>query len=263
MTPALYVTDAGGVASRVCTFDPSPTYAGSSVTSLVSVTADGIVFQAAYPTPADRTLFRADMTAGSCGVPVPVPIPSSAAQRALRGVGEDPSPRVWTSMVANPAGTHGILSTQSPDSPPTVYLVDLAASQALVSPWSPLRLLSNGALAAMASQLPIPTRTSITIPSALPGVNLYGVMYRPATFSPEQQHPALIYVYGGPGSQTATSTYPVAGTTNRFLLWMASQGYVVVTVDGRGTGARCGIVCVCSRKPVVCVPHRTSACAEA
>ena len=45
-----------------------------------------------------------------------------------------------------------------------------------------------------------------------------------------------MYVYGGPGSQTVNDSWD-----GRNLLWfqyLANQGYIVVSVDNRGTGAR-------------------------
>jgi dipeptidyl-peptidase 4 len=68
------------------------------------------------------------------------------------------------------------------------------------------------------------------------GVMLNGQMIRPADFDPARKYPVLMYVYGGPGSQTATDAWG----GNRYLWhqYLAQRGYIVVTVDGRGTGAR-------------------------
>ncbi len=67
------------------------------------------------------------------------------------------------------------------------------------------------------------------------GVDLNGWMIKPTNFNPGKKYPVLMYVYGGPGSQTVTNSF----STN--MLWyqmMASKGYIVASFDNRGTGAR-------------------------
>lgn len=72
------------------------------------------------------------------------------------------------------------------------------------------------------------------------GVTLQMVERRPPHFNPVKKYPVLFYLYGGPGSQTVDRKFAVD-----FQSYVASTlGYIVVTVDGRGTGfigrkARC------------------------
>ncbi|MCC3153717.1 S9 family peptidase [Hymenobacter sp. BT770] len=72
------------------------------------------------------------------------------------------------------------------------------------------------------------------------GTELNGSMLKPSNFDPAKKYPVLMYVYGGPGSQTvADNTGGGISTTN--YLWhqlLAQKGYIVVSVDNRGTGAR-------------------------
>lgn len=68
--------------------------------------------------------------------------------------------------------------------------------------------------------------------------SLNGWMIRPADFdsSGTKKYPVLMFVYGGPGSQTVKNEWDT-----RDFFWyqtLAQKGYVVVSVDGRGTGAR-------------------------
>lgn len=68
------------------------------------------------------------------------------------------------------------------------------------------------------------------------GVVLNGWMIKPPSFDPTKKYPAFLTIYGGPGSQTVTNAW---GGFNYF--WhqhLAQKGYVVVSVDNRGTGAR-------------------------
>jgi dipeptidyl-peptidase 4 len=64
----------------------------------------------------------------------------------------------------------------------------------------------------------------------------YGLI-KPAGFDPKKQYPVMVYVYGGPAAQTATDSWPGRGD-HFFNQYMAQQGYVVFTVDNRGTPRR-------------------------
>ncbi len=67
-------------------------------------------------------------------------------------------------------------------------------------------------------------------------VSLNGWMVKPSNFDASKQYPVFMYVYGGPGSQTAQNSW---GSFNYFWFQhLAQQGYIVVSVDNRGTGAR-------------------------
>jgi len=64
----------------------------------------------------------------------------------------------------------------------------------------------------------------------------YGLI-KPADFDPAKQYPVMVYVYGGPAAQTVTDSWPGRGD-HFFNQYMAQQGYVVFTVDNRGTPRR-------------------------
>lgn len=67
-------------------------------------------------------------------------------------------------------------------------------------------------------------------------VSLEGWMIKPPAFDASKKYPVMMYVYGGPGSQTVKNQF---GSFNYFWHQMlAQQGYIVVSVDGRGTGGR-------------------------
>lgn len=65
---------------------------------------------------------------------------------------------------------------------------------------------------------------------------LNGYMIKPTDFDAKKQYPVFMYVYGGPGSQTVMNRWD----GNRFLWhsYLTDLGYIVVSVDNRGTGAR-------------------------
>ena len=67
------------------------------------------------------------------------------------------------------------------------------------------------------------------------GVELNGWMIKPPKFKSNKKHPVFMYVYGGPGNQTVTNSWD-----HNMGWWqlLAQKGYVIVSVDNRGTGAR-------------------------
>jgi dipeptidyl-peptidase-4 len=68
------------------------------------------------------------------------------------------------------------------------------------------------------------------------GVELNAWMIKPPDFDPSRQYPLLMYVYGGPGSQTVTDSW--GGDRYLWHQLLAQKGYLVTSVDNRGTGAR-------------------------
>lgn len=67
------------------------------------------------------------------------------------------------------------------------------------------------------------------------GVDLNGWMLKPTVLTPKKKYPVLLFVYGGPGSQTVDESF---GQYFMYFQYLVQQGYVVVSVDNRGTGAR-------------------------
>ena len=68
------------------------------------------------------------------------------------------------------------------------------------------------------------------------GTDLNGYMIRPADFNPARKYPVMMYVYGGPGSQSVADMW--AGSRQLWFNMLAQKGYIVVCVDNRGTGFR-------------------------
>jgi len=67
-------------------------------------------------------------------------------------------------------------------------------------------------------------------------VTLNGFMIKPPNFDESKEYPLFMTVYGGPGSQTVTDRFSAGNYW--WLQMLAQQGYVIVSVDNRGTGAR-------------------------
>ena len=68
------------------------------------------------------------------------------------------------------------------------------------------------------------------------GTELNAWIMKPSYFEEGQEYPLLLFVYGGPGSQTVQNSW---GSGNYWWhAYMAEQGYIIASVDNRGTGAR-------------------------
>ena len=72
------------------------------------------------------------------------------------------------------------------------------------------------------------------------GVHLDGWMVKPANFDASHKYPVIMFQYSGPGSQEVRNYWASGsmGQGGAFDQYLAQQGYIVVCVDGRGTGGR-------------------------
>ena len=75
-----------------------------------------------------------------------------------------------------------------------------------------------------------------TIKAADGTTDLYTRLIKPSNFDPSKKYPVLVYVYGGPHAQMITNSF--LDGANLWMYWMAEQGYLVFTVDNRGSDNR-------------------------
>ncbi len=68
------------------------------------------------------------------------------------------------------------------------------------------------------------------------GMDLYTRLIKPSNFDPAKKYPVLVYVYGGPHAQLVTNEW--LDGANLWMYWMAEQGYLVYTLDNRGSAER-------------------------
>lgn len=68
------------------------------------------------------------------------------------------------------------------------------------------------------------------------GTPLYGKLIYPVNFDPAKKYPVIVYLYNGSHVQLITNSYPASG--NLWYEYMAQHGYVVFTMDGRGSSNR-------------------------
>lgn len=70
--------------------------------------------------------------------------------------------------------------------------------------------------------------------STVDDVTMEGFMIKPPGFDPAKKYPVLFYVYGEPWGQTATDEWGAASLWHKM---MAQEGYLVISMDNRGTPA--------------------------
>lgn len=68
------------------------------------------------------------------------------------------------------------------------------------------------------------------------GIELHYWIMKPANFDSTKKYPVLMYVYGGPGAQTVNNSWERADFS--WYQMLTQKGYIVVSVENRGTGAR-------------------------
>lgn len=125
----------------------------------------------------------------------------------------------------SPDGKYAIHSFSSANTPPSHTLIKLPKHK------EEKVLVSNESYKNKIAEFKLPKAEFFKITTA-DGVEMDGRMIRPNDFVPGKKYPVLFYVYGEPWGQTATDNW--GSLWNYFL---AQQGYLVITLDNRGTPA--------------------------
>ncbi len=168
--------------------------------------------------------------------------PDNATQRYLFRVSLDGKGKIERISPADEVGTHSyqisegakyaIHTFSTSDNPPVIDLVTLPDHKVV------RKLVENKSLFEKVSALKrLPTEFfKIDIGN---GVALDGWMIKPPSaaggFDPSKKYPVLYYLYGEPAAQTVVDRW--SGNQYLWYLMLAQQGYIVISVDNRGTPA--------------------------
>jgi dipeptidyl-peptidase-4 len=114
------------------------------------------------------------------------------------------------------------------DQPPSVDVVSLPEHKSLRA------LTDTSALVTKLAPIVKPAVEFFTIDVGN-GVILDGYMLKPSTFDPTKKYPVIAHVYGEPASQTVMDQW--GGSGMLFHRALAEAGYIVLSVDNRGTPA--------------------------
>jgi len=136
----------------------------------------------------------------------------------------------WHNYQISPDGEFAIHRWSSKSVVPQVELLRLATHEAIQS----FPSVDNARLSATLDRLPKVEESSFQV-RLQDGTEIDGWMMKPPHFDPQHRWPLLIHVYGEPAGQTVMNNWGSAGQLwHRFL---AEQGYVVISMDNRGTPA--------------------------
>ena len=125
------------------------------------------------------------------------------------------------------------INTYSSKDTPTEITLNDSKGRELVT------LLDNKLLKSQLTHLNMPTKEFFTFKTSQ-GVELNGWMMKPANFDPNKKYPVIMHQYSGPGSQQVLDKWGIGsfGDGGMFEAYMCDKGYIMVCVDGRGTGGR-------------------------
>jgi len=163
--------------------------------------------------------------------------PENPTQRYLYRVRLDGSGKPERLTPANQPGTHSYqvapgggwaIHTYSRfDSPPVIDLVELPSHKRV-------RVLEeNAEVRGNVAALGAPPAEFFRI--RYDGIDFDAWMIRPPDFDPAKKYPLLMYVYGEPAGQTVNDSW--GGNRMLFHRAIAREGYIVASVDTRGTPA--------------------------
>ena len=128
----------------------------------------------------------------------------------------------------SPNGRWALHTSSSFQSPPKTEIVTLPDHRSVRV------LVDNAALAGKAAAIIDPAVEFLKMPVE-DGVILDGYMLKPKSFDATRKYPVVVFVYGEPAGVTVNDSW--GGVNMLFLRAIASQGYVIVSFDNRGTPA--------------------------
>lgn len=176
---------------------------GSEALNYYGVDAQGTVYyQAASPTPIDRTVYAIDIK----GTSTPIS-PNSGSSRA----------------VFAPGCKYAMLVSSDVETPTHYSIIDSKGRK--------IREIESNQQA-NAKKGDGTVKEFLQVPGAT-GEMLNAYIIKPKNFDPSKKYPVVMYQYSGPGSQTVINEWKYDWQN-----YFASQGYLVFCVDGRGTGGR-------------------------
>ena len=125
-----------------------------------------------------------------------------------------------------PGGAYAFHTYSNINTPPTIDLVSLPKHKSL-------RVLVDNAKTKEAVEILAKKQVEFFKVKTADDVEMDGFIIRPPDFDESKKYPVLFYVYGEPAGQTARDSW--GGSTQLWFYMLAQQGYIIITMDNRGT----------------------------
>lgn len=126
----------------------------------------------------------------------------------------------------NNEGTYALSNASNINTPRVISLINLKTGKenVLLTASNPLKDYALG------NMQPVVLKSS-------DGYDLHGRLYQPVSFDKEKKYPVIVYWYGGPHAQLTTNSWN-GGSGDLWFQYLAQQGFVVFTLDTRGSAYR-------------------------
>ena len=178
--------------------------------SLLDEKSDYLYYIASPDNPTQRYLWRAPLNAKKGS-------PERVTPKDLPG---------WHTYQICPNGKYALHTYSRANVPPVIDLVSLPDHRVVTS------FIDSQFLKGKIARLEINPKEflQISLPS---GISLEASMIKPPNFDPSKKYPVLFYVYGEPWGQTVVDQW--GGDRYLWHQMLAQQGYIVMSIDNRGT----------------------------
>ena len=137
--------------------------------------------------------------------------------------------------ISKDAGTHSVLASKSGN-----YVLDVWTNETTPRKIDLLSTDGKSTQNLLTAKNPLENYQTAKVENltlkADDGTDLYGKIIYPTDFNPTKKYPVIVYLYNGPHAQLITNRFPASGN-----LWydvLADKGYIVFTMDGRGSSNR-------------------------
>lgn len=202
----LYVINRDGSGARAVT----PERADVISVRLIDEQGGWVYYYASPEEPTRRYLYRARLT-GALKVERLTPLDAPG----------------WHGYTISPDARYAVHTFSNTETPTISTIVALPSHETIRT------LNDNAALHDKVAKLKSQTRFFRV--KTVDGVVMDGWMLPPKDFDPSKKYPVLFYVYGEPAGQTVTDAW--GGNQGMWHQYLANHGYVVMSLDNRGTPA--------------------------
>jgi len=203
----LYVSNRDGSGARAVT----PEQTDVINVRLIDEQGGWVYYYAAPNDPTRRYLFRARLT----------------GPMRVERLTPDDAPG-WHGYTISPDARFAVHTFSNKETPTVSEIVELPSHEVVRT------LQDNAELRQKVATLK-PRKVEFFRVKTVDGIVMDGWMQKPRTFDPAKKYPVLFYVYGEPAAQTVTDAW--GGNQELWFQYLADKGYLVVSLDNRGTPA--------------------------